>query len=200
MDPIVGCIGLQNLSQETLLWYLDFFKEIDHLNISPQYFTETGDLKDESNNLIVADLGSIVDVNLINIYLRKETDSINIIEVGGGYGRLAEVFFNVAASEKSTINKVKYVLVDAVPATLMYAYKYLVKALPNIKIGFYYNGDDFNLDKFDCYIAPSWYIEKINNSSYDLAINVQSMQEMEQFHVDFYLKFFDKILNNNGRN
>jgi hypothetical protein len=191
LDPWIGCTGLQNISPEFVSLYLDFLKEIDFLNIVPTYFNLDGSLKEEAEKLVIADLGSMVDVNLIDSYA-SSTKPLKVIEVGGGYGRLAEALINIYDSN------IKYVLVDSVAASTLYSYQYLKRTFPNLRIGFYYNKDEFDLERFDCYIAPAWHFENINNITYDIAVNIQSMQEMEQHHVDYYLNLFNKIVEING--
>ncbi len=191
LDPWIGCTGLQSISPEFVSLYLDFLKEIDLLNIVPTYFNPDGSLKEEARKLILTDLGSMIDVNLIDAFA-SPTKSIKVIEVGGGYGRLAEALINIYDSN------IKYCLVDAVPASILYSYQYLKKTFPNLRIGFYYNNDEFDLKRFDCFIVPAWHFEKMNNITYDIAVNIQSMQEMEQHHVDYYLNLFDKIVKKNG--
>ena len=190
MDPFVGITGLQNINKDVVQEYFFFLKGIDHLGILPEYFDEIGNMKDTANDLMITDLGSIIDINLISSFLDPETKKYNLLEVGGGYGRLAEVFFHIYGKEK-----IKYVLLDAVPASLMYSYFYLSKNIPDLKIGFYYNGDSFDMDLFDCYIMPSWHFDASKSAgTFDSCINIQSMQEMNQYHVDYYLSMFNEVL------
>jgi hypothetical protein len=191
LDPWIGCTGLQSISLEFVSLYLDFLKEIDFLNIVPTYFNLDGSLKEEGKKLIITDLGSMVDVNLIDTYA-SPTKPLKVIEVGGGYGRLAEALINIYDSN------VKYCLVDVVPASILYSYQYLKKTFPNLRIGFYYNNDEFDLERFDCFIVPAWHFETINNATYDIAVNIHSMQEMEQHHVDYYINMFNNIVEENG--
>ena len=110
-----------------------------------------------------------------------------ILEIGGGYGRIAEAAFNVFGKS------IRYVLLDSVPASLYYAKKYMEQACPEIRVGSYYDGDAFDLNNFECYIIPSWYFEKMNRDQYDVCINTESFQEMNQEHVDTYLNLFDRV-------
>lgn len=139
-------------------------------------------------SLKVADLGSMMDLNFLYSYSfdgrRKLT---RILEIGGGYGRIAEAAFNVFGKS------IRYVLVDSVPASLYYAKKYMEQACPEIRVGSYYDGDAFDLNNFECYIIPSWYFEKMNRDQYDVCINTESFQEMNQEHVDTYLNLFDRV-------
>lgn len=89
-------------------------------------------------------------------------------------------------------------LVDVVPATLVYAYEYLTRCNPALRVGFFYHDDPFGLDRYDCYIVPTWQMAPVCRRWYDLAVNIQSMQEMEQRHVDHYLRLFDSLLQDGG--
>jgi SAM-dependent methyltransferase len=190
MDPFVGCTGLKSINRDAVQGYFNYLERIDHLNILPNYFDADGELKDQANDLIVTDLGSILDINIITSFLDPTLEKYHILEVGGGYGRLAEAFLNM--HEKGNI---KYVLVDAVPASLMYSYLYLSNKFHDLRIGFYYHDDPFDMDLFDCYIMPAWHFDiSTNRATFDCCINIQSMQEMNQYHVDYYLNMFDKII------
>ena len=194
MDPWVGCTGMQNISDEIVAEYYSFIQAIDRLNILSTYFDSSANMINNANDLMITDLGTIIDVNLISSLLKPSSGRCKIVEVGGGYGRLAEAFFSIFGKEQ-----VCYVLIDAVPVSIMYAYIYIKKMFPGLKVGFFYNNDPMDLDLFDCYIAPAWHFE-VNQSAnnFDCAVNIQSMQEMDQYHVDYYLDMFDKIVSNNN--
>lgn len=190
MDPWVGCVGLQNVTQEIIDDYADFIRLIDDLGLSPQYFDEANKLTSKGKTLLNTDLGTIVDLNLVCKFSSKK--SISVIEVGGGYGRLTEGFFEAIGA-----GKVKYLMLDSVPASLLYSYKYLRKKFPELKIGFYYSGDELDFDVFDCYIMPAWHYMP-TDYKFDVCVNIQSMQEMAQHHVDYFLDLFDKSVASDG--
>lgn len=136
----------------------------------------------------VADLGSIMDLNLIYSHSFDPSRKVTkILEVGGGYGRLAEAALNVFG------DSVRYVLVDSVPVSLYYAKRYMERACPHVRVGSYYDGDEFDMDKFGCYIIPSWYFQELNREEYDVCVNIESFQEMNQGHLDTYLRIFDEV-------
>lgn len=190
MDPWVGCVGLQNITQEVISDYADFIRLIDGLDLSSQYFDEANKLTEKGKTLLNTDLGTIIDLNLVCKFSAKE--NISVIEVGGGYGRLTEGFFEAIGA-----GKIKYLMLDSVPASLLYSYKYLRKKFPELKIGFYYNGDDLDFEKFDCYIMPAWHYIP-SDYKFDVCVNIQSMQEMAQHHVDYFLDLFDKSVASDG--
>jgi tetratricopeptide (TPR) repeat protein len=68
-----------------------------------------------------------------------------------------------------------------------------------LRIGFYYEEDALDLELFDCYIMPAWHFDPSpHTGSFDCSINVQSMQEMNQYHIDYYLSLFNTILKEGG--
>jgi hypothetical protein len=183
LDPWVGVTGMKILSEEAVKKYEGFLRPIDHMQLLPADILTHG----RSNGWRETDLGSVLDLSLISIFLSKPPkERLAICEVGGGYGRLAEVFL-----EKHK-KRVHYVMIDAVPASLMYAYSYLGSQYPELKIGSFYAGDDYD-NAYDCYILPSWRTGVLPAFSFDICINIESMQEMQQHHVDFYLEMFDRL-------
>ena len=133
------------------------------------------------------DLGSLMDLNLLYAFSALPRDGVTrILEVGGGYGRLAEAAWNIFGKT------VQYVIIDSVPASLYYAKEYLSRACPEARIGSYYT-DAFEMSRFDIAIIPAWHFERINNLRYDICVNIESMQEMNQHHVDYYLNLFDAL-------
>ena|SRR5215469_3848522 len=134
------------------------------------------------------DLGTLMDVTLLHAFSpRCEKKVTTILEVGGGYGRLAEAVFNIFGPS------VRYVMVDAVPASLYYAKKYLSCACPDARVASYYDGGTLDLSECDIAIVPAWHFEKLNTLQYDICINIESMQEMSQQHVDYYLNLFHSV-------
>ena len=182
LDDLIGSQGSRPPTKHDKKIYGDLFKVIDGLN-----------LKDKlGKDSILTDFGSVMDINLIRIFCGLSSGKSNkILEIGGGYGRLAEVFFNVYKG----LNK--YVLVDAVPVSIMYSYLYLRAVLPKAKIGFYLF-DEYDLDKYDIFIIPTWHFVAKNKTNFDIGVNIESFQEMNQVEVDRYMKIFDSSIDNNG--
>lgn len=140
------------------------------------------------------DMSTVAEVAIIN-NLTKNKTSVNVLEIGGGYGRLCEGLMNVYG------NQMRYILADSVPISLMYSYLFLRQNLPDLRIGIYYLDQDPDFSQYECFIIPTWYLEKTieeNELNFDLAINIQSMQEMSQWHVDHYLRLFDEKLVQDG--
>jgi hypothetical protein len=188
LDPWVGMTGMQLLTETSVAKYETFLRAIDHLGLLGDDILAHGWF----NGWREADLGSIIDINLLTFLPGISLDKrFSVCEVGGGYGRLAEIFLS------DLCDSVHYVLIDAVPGSLMYAYLYLKAQFPNRRIGCYYNGDTYSED-FDCYIMPSWHAHLLPSSKFDISINIESMQEMLQHHVDYYISFFDRLTKSEG--
>ncbi len=142
---------------------------------------------DIATTLMEADLGSILDLNLLYTFASDRSPT-RVLEVGGGYGRTAEAALNVFAGS------VRWVMVDAVPASLVYARDYLRAACPDARIGFYYDDEGADIENFDCYIAPAWHFQELNGSGrYDVCVNIESFQEMTQAAIDAYIGLFDRV-------
>lgn len=188
--PWLG-FGKTLVAPESLSWYYQFIKDIDTLGVVDTYFAGPAEIRPAGRELLIADLGTMIDINLIAPFLPEgpQPRPLRVIEVGGGYGRLAEAMFNVYDG-----GQLQYVMIDAVPASLIFAYEYLTRARPDLRIGSFYRGDAYDLERFDIYICPIWHFETAGAGQFDLAINVQSMQEMDQHHVDYYLGWFDTVL------
>jgi hypothetical protein len=189
LNPWVGVTGMKPIDEDAVTKYEGFLRTVDHLGLLPGDTLVDG----TANGWRETDLGSVMDANLISAHSPGTPASgrTAICEVGGGYGRLAEVMTGGSA------DSMHYVLVDAVPGSLMYAYSYLKAQLPDHKIGSFYNGDAYSTD-FDCYVIPAWHTSVLADSCFDLCINIESMQEMEQHHVDFYIGLFDRLAVHGG--
>jgi hypothetical protein len=173
-------------NQGAISRYCRLLGDNDPLGLWRANIEETGD----RIPLMTPDLGSMMDLNLLYAFSASaERRTTKILEVGGGYGRLAEAAFNIFG------HSVKYVMIDAVPASLYYSRKYLANACPDARIGSFYDRerDGFNLDDYDIAIVPAWHFQRINKSRYDICVNIESMQEMGQQHVDYYLQLFDSL-------
>lgn len=188
LDPWVGVTGMQSLAEGSVEKYEIFLRPIDHLRLLPSNILAHG----MSNGWRETDLGSILDISLIATFLLDTSrHRMKVCEVGGGYGRLAEVFIELYK------NRVHYVMIDAVPGSLMYSYLYLKSQYPELKIGSYYTGDEYD-ESYDCYVLPAWRTGVLPGGCFDTCINIESMQEMQQHHVDFYLQLFDQLTASEG--
>ena len=178
--------GTESPSQAVISKYRCFLEHCDSLGL----WQPNVEIGETDVPLLQADLGSIMDLNLLYAFSASSQRTVTrVLEVGGGYGRLAEAAFNIFG------RSVKYVLVDAVPASLYYSREYLSHACPGARIkSFYDDGSgEFDLENIDIAIIPSWHFERLSRSSYDICVNIESMQEMNQGHVDHYLRLFQSV-------
>ena len=184
LDAWIGCEGLKKLTLEDIKRHEKYLKGIDKLGL-----INSLKLSENVYDYKKRDIASIVEMNELNEICTE--NHAYMLEVGGGYGRTAEAVMNI-------FSDVKYVMVDAVPGSLLYAYEYLSLELPNKKVGFYYKNDEFDMEKYDIYIMPAWHFEKENTYKYDICLNITSMEEMGQNHVDYYLGLFDRMIKMGG--
>ena len=185
LDEVVNVSGSADLIPN----YERFLRSIDHCGLLNGISLR--DLGERQWR--VMDLGSLMDFLLLSAFsdFSSGQDRFKIIEVGGGFGRLIE--FLVLATDA----KIKYVNVDAVPVSLMYSYQYLSQAFPEktVRILAGYASVD---DDCDFLVVPAWHLHKLAGSSFDMGVNIESMQEMNQELVDHYLNFFDRSVKGGG--
>jgi SAM-dependent methyltransferase len=139
----------------------------------------------------MSDLRTVLDVALIRRYV-SQMDSLRVLEVGGGYGRLAEAFLQLGSP------RVTYLMIDAVPVSLYFAYAYLRQRFPGREIGLYYVDPGPDISRYDCYIAPVWHFDGLETPLYDVGVNIASMQEMTREQVEWYLALLDRLVREDG--
>ena len=183
LDPLIGSIGMQPVDADAVACYEPFLRGIDHLGLCKNDLLAQG----RSRGWLKSDLGTLMDLNLITAYLPTPLpERLRVVEVGGGYGRLAEGLLRLLPGG------VHHLLIDAVPGSLMYAYLYLRRVFPRRRIGSFYAGDAYDPD-FDCYVMPAWHSAGLLDGAFDLAVNIESMQEMSAEHIEYYLGLFDRV-------
>ena len=123
--------------------------------------------------------------NIFNTFNLKLNEKLVICEIGGGYGRLAEVFLKV-------MSNCHYVLVD-LPESLIISYYYLSK-INEKNVHRYENSRDipeYNrnifLNKKVTFLLPNQF-SKISKGSVDIFINIDSFQEMTPEIIKNYFK------------
>jgi putative sugar O-methyltransferase len=168
---------------------LTYLKRIDHIDLISTEFVEHA----AEFNWLAADLYSIMDALEITAFLGPTPGpKVRILEVGGGWGRLAEMMLALFPG------MIEYVMVDAVPISLVSADAYLRHALPGAVIGNFARGDRYEPGAFDLYMIPSWELTHLGTARFDVVINIESFQEMTQEQVDLYLSWFDQMIADNG--
>jgi len=113
-----------------------------------------------------------------------------ILELGGGYGRLAWMFLECFPT-------VRYVVVD-IPPALAVAERYLSLLYPSRRrFGFRHFGSfDAVRDEFEdaqiAFLTPNQ-VAAMPDSSVGLSINVSSLHEMRSEQIAFYLETIDRL-------
>lgn len=112
-----------------------------------------------------------------------------VLEIGAGYGRLAQVFHEFGAG--------KFIIVDIAPA-LFLAQMYLHAVFPSAKFFDFRSFEQFEdvqreyEDAQFVFLSPNQ-IDQLPDNSVDLAININSFMEMTYQAVDHYMGSIDRI-------
>lgn len=139
-----------------------------------------------ANHYRVTDLHSLIDLFLLLAHLDNGTDEkIRVLEVGGGFGRLAEVL------QRTYPGRVQHVLIDAVPSSLMYAEVYLKARFPHLSVVYAQSESFADVAEADIVILPSWRSDILPENLFDLCVNIESFQEMDRVHVAYYYDYFN---------
>jgi len=153
------------------LWkYFNKDEDLDDLNI-PKYGNQIGAV---INNkfMVIGSFTNHIYSKILSNYLNLKSEKNKILELGGGYGKLAYYLLK-------NINNYTYIDFD-IPETLTLASYFLSKSFPNKK-NLFYGERAFNnniVNEYDLIFLPSWEIETIQDNSVNLAINKNSLGEM----------------------
>lgn len=116
-----------------------------------------------------------------DIHFTDPNQKLNVIEVGGGYGRLAMIFLAYFGADIHWVN------VDFAPSSLLFSGQVMRQLFPHLNIA-----DTFSLqegeplDGYNFVSLPAWRISEVGSKTYDLGVNVHSFQEMTRKSVAFY--------------
>ena len=123
-----------------------------------------------------------------------KSKGIKVIEVGGGYGRLAMFFLKYFGI------KCHYVSVDFVPTSLAFAPQVIEQSFPEMKVlgTLAPKAKGKKIEDYNFVSLPAWEIDKLKDETYDLAINIHSFQEMLKPSFKFYTEQFSRLLKPEG--
>lgn len=138
------------------------------------------------------DLDSLMDFQHLSAFCDLTGDSLTVLEVGSGFGRLPEFLM------KCLDRKIRYINVDAVPVSMMWFDAYMRRAFPDLRVATVTGPDSFDIAEFDIVTIPAWHLETVALPQVDIGINIESLQEMSQALVDGYVAFFDRTVRPGG--
>jgi len=124
-------------------------------------------------------------IDLLNL------EKVKIVEVGGGYGRLAMFFLAYFGS------RCHYVSVDFVPTSLTFAPQVIRQAFPELQVAdtiTLASNKEISLGDFNFVSLPTWEIGRLGPQQYSLGINIHSFQEMKKTSFAFYIEQFHRLL------
>ena len=173
LENLIGITGMQRVTRKDFKKYKRFLNFIKSKFSLGSFFHA----KISQRPILLADLGTVIDLSIIDQF-QNINSNLTILEIGGGYGRLAGGF-----AVNGNFNS--YNLVDVVPSSLSLAEIYLNDNHLNVHKGFsgIYSKTINLLNLDDLSDLPA--------QSIDLVINLESFQEMTQEWVDFWIKIIN---------
>jgi putative sugar O-methyltransferase len=127
-------------------------------------------------------LDAVAEINLLHQYCGLR-DGMLIMDLGGGYGRLAEFLL--------PLFNVSYVVVEGVALSLLAAPQYIAKTL-GIEANEYWGKRDQGFRQHAFSVWPSWKIMDVIRDA-DILVNIHSFQEMGDAKTAFFLDLFDRF-------
>lgn len=187
LDALIGPIGLQPPSIRRWKEFISFLAPIDTIGLLKALRNDSS----YRSQVRLTDLGTIMDLSFIaySLQLSSLQKKIRVLEVGGGYGRLAEGLFSAFPNSIE-----QYVLVDGVPGSLAAAYEYLSRIpLLSGRVELVTEGEVPSSALVA--IVPDWNEFALSRLfSQDLFVNIESFQEMATPTIHRYLEFADRLL------
>jgi len=136
---------------------------------------------------------SLLEFEKINLLSGKSKKTAEIIELGAGYGRTANMIL-------SLMNDVKYVVAD-LPPSGYFCHKNLKEFFPEKKIIEGYdisNKDDLisTYNKADVLFIFPHQLNFFNNKTFDVTVSIGNLCEMEKTQIKNYMNIFERISKN----
>lgn len=127
--------------------------------------------------------------------IRKDFRPTRILEIGGGYGGLAQAL-------KDCVPNSQYFIVD-LPESLMFAACYLKLTRPQARILVLEPGNrlrEADISYHDFVLIPNYLFGELINSQlkFDLALNTLSMAEMSTHQIQVYGKGIQEMIGDDG--
>ena len=116
--------------------------------------------------------------DLLEAKVLNQQDNIKIVEIGGGYGGLCRAV--------ATLNPhVHYSIVD-LEETLFFSKSYLDRTLPGYDVRLMRHASDLEFSDRRIHLIPQHLADELE-TEFDLAVNHQSIQEMQVAQIERYL-------------
>tara|TARA_B100001057_G_scaffold302079_1_gene302284 strand:+ start:682 stop:1848 length:1167 start_codon:yes stop_codon:yes gene_type:complete len=150
----------------------------------PRHGNQIGATVNDKFVVIGSFLNDIYAKNLKNYFKEQQG---KILEIGGGYGKFAYYLLK-------NLKNFTYINFD-IPETLTLSSYYLSKSFPSNKT-FFYGEQTFTKqieNDYDLIFLPPWEIETLENNAFDLAINKNSLGEMQPETAKNYIKHIHRI-------
>jgi putative sugar O-methyltransferase len=170
LDDLIGVRGMSRPKVDEVIPYIRFFQSSNYCNWNISKLFKGF----EKGNLKLTDLGSVCDVSILSELITPQ-DKTHVMEIGGGYGRLAEAFIHNHES------RVEWNLVDVIPSSLAFAANFLRKS----DVGL--SQETLQKSQSHVRILHVNELERIADSSISVFVNLESFQEMTQEWVDFWI-------------
>ncbi len=135
-------------------------------------------------------LTSLLEYEKIKLLTKKIKKPLNVLELGAGYGRTANMVLSLSKD-------VKYVIADLPPA-VFFSKKNLSDYFPNKKIASAFEINDKHemmkiYEKNDVLFIFPHQINLFKEKTFDISLAIGCLCEMEKNQISNYMKIFEKV-------
>ena len=135
---------------------------------------------------------SLLEFEKIQSLIKSKNETLNVLELGAGYGRTANAIISLS-------NNIKYVIADFPPA-IFFSKKNLSTYFPNKKIAACFNIKDkaemMNMfQENDILFILPHQINLFDKKTFDISLAIGCLNEMEKNQISNYMKIFENYSN-----
>lgn len=167
----------------------DIFKLYDKIN-KDMYLEYNPVLKIDNKNLTQQMLISLCEYEKIFSMMTNTSKKMNILEVGAGYGRTANMILSLKEN-------VKYVIADLSP-TIFFSYKLISKYFKDKKIKLCFEINSINemenaLNNYDILFIFPHQLKYFDKKIFDVTLSIGNLCEMEKKQIQYYMNEYERI-------
>lgn len=187
-----------SIKEKNIDWHLRYLEQTSNSLFSTPFFIQESEFTNKATSserqgrkltpYFLRTLNSALEIRKYCIDQNLRKSRFRIVELGAGIGCLARIL-------KLFTPQCSYVIID-IPESLCFSYMFLKLNFPDAK--FLYVTDNNNLtdtiDSFDFIFIPTLFAEVILGSKYDLFVNTNSLGEMRNSVIKYWMDFIQNKL------
>jgi putative sugar O-methyltransferase len=191
MSDLIGTCATQVATEKNWREFSRFIKPLDIWD-----FLSLLEQHPDLESVTASELGTLVDLTLLSwsVWAQGLSTNLQVVEIGGGYGRLAHALFSTFPAAK-----VQYRLIDVIPSVMALAAQHMKNLLGDQSVAVLLENDFADVKTRKVEIIPAWNREVLSRiTGVQILINIESFQEMGDDFVKYWFNFAETAISSNG--